>query len=72
MGSPVPERYRKQRNQIDCQCANAHHQIAVMTAPASAGSNTVSVAEDEAMRILLLMRNFLPAHEQSKNGEVGP
>lgn len=43
-----------------------------MTAPASAGSNTVSVAEDEAMRILLLMRNFLPAHEQSKNGEVGP
>jgi formate dehydrogenase len=37
----------------------------------SAGSNTVSVAEDEAMRILLLMRNFVPAHEQSKNGEVG-
>ena len=42
-----------------------------MMAPVSAGSNTVSVAEDEAMRILLLMRNFLPAHEQSKNGEVG-
>lgn len=36
----------------------------------AAGSNTVSVAEDEAMRILILMRNFLPAHEQSKNGEV--
>lgn len=32
-----------------------------------AGSNTVSVAEDEVLRILLLMRNFLPAHEQSKN-----
>lgn len=50
----------------------ALHQVDTMTIPTSAGSNTVSVAEDEAMRILLLMRNFLPAHEQSKNGEVGP
>jgi formate dehydrogenase len=33
------------------------------------GSNTVSVAEDEVMRILLMMRNFIPAHEQAINGE---
>lgn len=29
-----------------------------------AGSNNESVAEDEVMRILLLVRNFLPAHQQ--------
>lgn len=40
-----------------------------LTVAECTGSNTVSVAEDEAMRILILMRNFLPAHEQSKNGE---
>uniref|UniRef100_A0A0D3GGT7 Formate dehydrogenase, mitochondrial n=1 Tax=Oryza barthii TaxID=65489 RepID=A0A0D3GGT7_9ORYZ len=33
------------------------------------GSNTVSVAEDQLMRILLLLRNFLPGHHQIVNGE---
>lgn len=33
------------------------------------GSNTVSVAEDELMRILILVRNFLPGHHQVVNGE---
>lgn len=35
-----------------------------------AGSNTVSVAEDVVMRILVMVRNFLPAHEQVAKGEV--
>ena len=30
----------------------------------------MSVAEDEVMRILLLVRNFLPAHEEIAQGEV--
>ncbi|CAI0455965.1 unnamed protein product [Linum tenue] len=33
------------------------------------GSNVVSVAEDELMRILILMRNFLPGYHQVINGE---
>ncbi|GAB2229795.1 hypothetical protein Drorol1_Dr00014051 [Drosera rotundifolia] len=33
------------------------------------GSNTVSVAEDELMRILILVRNFLPGYHQVINGE---
>ncbi|XBI83971.1 hypothetical protein VPH35_092373 [Triticum aestivum] len=33
------------------------------------GSNTVSVAEDQLMRILVLLRNFLPAHRQAVGGE---
>ncbi|KAL2634931.1 hypothetical protein R1flu_006410 [Riccia fluitans] len=33
------------------------------------GSNITSVAEDELMRILILVRNFLPAWEQISNGE---
>ncbi|KAI4339544.1 hypothetical protein MLD38_024476 [Melastoma candidum] len=33
------------------------------------GSNVVSVAEDELMRILILVRNFLPGHHQVINGE---
>jgi formate dehydrogenase len=32
------------------------------------GSNTSSVAEDELLRILLLLRNFLPAHQQITDG----
>ncbi|XP_009622894.1 formate dehydrogenase, mitochondrial [Nicotiana tomentosiformis] len=32
-------------------------------------SNVVSVAEDELMRILILVRNFLPGHHQVINGE---
>ena len=35
----------------------------------SAGSNNQSVAEDEILRILLLIRNFLPAHQQSRDGK---
>lgn len=31
------------------------------------GSNNTSVAEDEVMRILLLMRNFIPAYSQIKD-----
>ncbi|KAJ5333336.1 Formate dehydrogenase [Penicillium brevicompactum] len=33
------------------------------------GSNVVSVAEHVVMTILLLVRNFVPAHEQIKNGD---
>jgi formate dehydrogenase len=33
------------------------------------GSNTVSVAEDQLMRVLVLMRNFLPGHHQAISGE---
>ncbi|KAL9250862.1 Formate dehydrogenase, mitochondrial-like protein [Drosera capensis] len=33
------------------------------------GSNTVSVAEDELMRILILVRNFLPGYHQVISGE---
>lgn len=33
------------------------------------GSNTVSVAEDQLMRVLVLVRNFLPGHRQAAAGE---
>ncbi|KAF8750162.1 hypothetical protein HU200_012412 [Digitaria exilis] len=33
------------------------------------GSNTVSVAEDQLMRVLVLVRNFLPGHRQAVAGE---
>ncbi|KAL2523340.1 Formate dehydrogenase [Forsythia ovata] len=33
------------------------------------GSNVVSVAEDELMRILILIRNFLPGHHQVISGD---
>ncbi|XP_062106838.1 formate dehydrogenase, mitochondrial [Humulus lupulus] len=33
------------------------------------GSNVVSVAEDELMRILILVRNFVPGHHQVINGD---
>jgi len=39
-----------------------------MTVAEVSGSNVVSVAEDELMRILLLVRNFLPAHKQVSEG----
>ncbi|KAL5666258.1 hypothetical protein ACJX0J_026366, partial [Zea mays] len=32
------------------------------------GSNTVSVAEDQLMRVLVLTRNFLPGHRQAVGG----
>ena len=34
-----------------------------------AGSNVTSVAEDEVMRILVLIRNFLPARDQIVSGD---
>ena len=33
-----------------------------------AGSNVTSVAEDEVMRILVLIRNYLPARDQIVSG----
>jgi len=33
------------------------------------GSNVVSVAEDELMRILILVRNFVPGYKQTVNGD---
>ncbi|KAM0944263.1 putative formate dehydrogenase [Dioscorea sansibarensis] len=44
--------------------ANAGLTVAEVT-----GSNVVSVAEDELMRILVLVRNFLPGYHQVINGE---
>ena len=39
-----------------------------MTVAEVSGSNVVSVAEDELMRILILLRNFLPANKQVSEG----
>ncbi|KAG0623870.1 hypothetical protein M758_3G207700 [Ceratodon purpureus] len=39
-----------------------------MTVAEVSGSNVVSVAEDELMRILILLRNFVPAHTQVSEG----
>ncbi|KAG7559363.1 D-isomer specific 2-hydroxyacid dehydrogenase NAD-binding domain [Arabidopsis thaliana x Arabidopsis arenosa] len=50
---------------IDLHAAAA----AGLTVAEVTGSNVVSVAEDELMRILLLMRNFLPGYNQVINGE---
>ncbi|XP_031109637.1 formate dehydrogenase, mitochondrial [Ipomoea triloba] len=50
---------------IDLNAAAA----AGLTVAEVTGSNVVSVAEDELMRILILVRNFVPAHQQVINGE---
>ncbi|XP_019185615.1 PREDICTED: formate dehydrogenase, mitochondrial-like [Ipomoea nil] len=50
---------------IDLNAAAA----AGLTVAEVTGSNVVSVAEDELMRILILARNFVPAHQQVINGE---
>ncbi|EYU44741.1 hypothetical protein ABFS82_08G012300 [Erythranthe guttata] len=50
---------------IDLKAAAA----AGLTVAEVTGSNVVSVAEDELMRILILVRNFLPGHHQVINGE---
>ncbi|XP_061348580.1 formate dehydrogenase, mitochondrial-like [Gastrolobium bilobum] len=50
---------------IDLKAAAA----AGLTVAEVTGSNVVSVAEDELMRILILVRNFLPAYHQAKTGE---
>ncbi|XP_058752134.1 formate dehydrogenase 1, mitochondrial [Vicia villosa] len=50
---------------IDLNAAAA----AGLTVAEVTGSNTVSVAEDELMRILILVRNFVPGYHQSITGE---
>jgi len=50
---------------IDLKAAAA----AGLTVAEVTGSNVVSVAEDELMRILILMRNFLPGYHQVIQGE---
>ncbi|XP_004304613.1 PREDICTED: formate dehydrogenase, mitochondrial [Fragaria vesca subsp. vesca] len=50
---------------IDLKAAAA----AGLTVAEVTGSNTVSVAEDELMRILILMRNFVPGYQQAVNGD---
>ncbi|XP_044466841.1 formate dehydrogenase, mitochondrial [Mangifera indica] len=50
---------------IDLQAAAA----AGLTVAEVTGSNVVSVAEDELMRILILLRNFVPGYHQIINGE---
>lgn len=50
---------------IDLKAAAA----AGLTVAEVTGSNVVSVAEDELMRILILVRNFLPGHHQVISGE---
>ncbi|XP_052190895.1 formate dehydrogenase, mitochondrial [Diospyros lotus] len=50
---------------VDLKAAAA----AGLTVAEVTGSNVVSVAEDELMRILILVRNFLPGHHQVINGE---
>ncbi|XP_021900164.1 formate dehydrogenase, mitochondrial [Carica papaya] len=50
---------------IDLKAAAA----AGLTVAEVTGSNVVSVAEDEVMRVLILMRNFVPGYQQVVNGE---
>nr|ARV78458.1 mitochondrial formate dehydrogenase [Vernicia fordii] len=50
---------------IDLKAAAA----AGLTVAEVTGSNVVSVAEDELMRILILVRNFLPGHHQVISGD---
>ncbi|XP_057532750.1 formate dehydrogenase, mitochondrial [Amaranthus tricolor] len=50
---------------IDLKAAAA----AGLTVAEVTGSNTVSVAEDELMRILILVRNFVPGYHQAISGE---
>ena len=50
---------------IDLKAAAA----AGLTVAEVTGSNVVSVAEDELMRILILVRNFLPGYRQAINGD---
>lgn len=50
---------------IDLNAAVAH-QVQVLEV---SGSNVVSVAEHVVMNILLLVRNFIPAHEMIERGD---
>ncbi|CAM6098520.1 unnamed protein product [Calypogeia fissa] len=68
----TPERLRKAKKLRWAHTAGVgsdHIDLAVaadqgVTVTEVSGSNTSSVAEDELLRILLLLRNFLPAHQQ--------
>ncbi|KAL7421880.1 formate dehydrogenase (NAD+) [Cryptotrichosporon argae] len=50
---------------VDLDAANAHK----ITVAEVSGSNVVSVAEQVVMTILVLVRNYTPAHEQIRAGE---
>lgn len=50
---------------IDLNAANKHN----VTVAEVTGSNVVSVAEHVLMSILVLVRNFVPAHDQARSGE---
>ncbi|KAG8844277.1 formate dehydrogenase (NAD+) [Tulasnella sp. 330] len=50
---------------VDLDAANEHK----VTVAEVSGSNVVSVAEHVVMSILLLVRNFVPAHEQIRAGD---
>ncbi|GFZ46977.1 formate dehydrogenase, partial [Saitozyma sp. JCM 24511] len=50
---------------IDLNAANKHK----VTVAEVTGSNVVSVAEHVVMSMLLLVRNFVPAHEQIERGQ---
>jgi formate dehydrogenase len=50
---------------IDLNAANKHN----VTVAEVTGSNVVSVAEHVMMSILLLVRNFVPAHDQARSGQ---
>ena len=54
----------------DCSIDRSIGPLQKVYLPGLTGSNEVSVAEDEVMRILLLVRYFLPAHEEIAKGEV--
>ena len=50
---------------VDLNAANDHK----VTVAEVTGSNVVSVAEHVLMTILVLVRNFVPAHDQVRNGD---
>jgi formate dehydrogenase len=50
---------------VDLNAANKHN----VTVAEVTGSNVVSVAEHVVMTILVLVRNFVPAHEQIERGD---
>jgi formate dehydrogenase len=52
---------------VDLNAANATN--GGVTVAEVTGSNVVSVAEHVVMTILLLVRNFVPAHEQVERGD---
>jgi lactate dehydrogenase-like 2-hydroxyacid dehydrogenase len=55
------QRYRRRGTFITLRSTKAKPQVT--------GSNVVSVAEHVIMSILVLVRNFVPAHDQARSGE---